>query len=39
LIGRYGEAVIELPVTGKAALVDVDTPEALKGVKAEIEGR
>jgi CTP:molybdopterin cytidylyltransferase MocA len=25
-------------VTGKGALVDVDTPEALRGVKAEIEG-
>jgi len=37
LIGRYGEAVAEIPV-GKAALVDVDTPEALSGVKAEIEG-
>jgi molybdenum cofactor cytidylyltransferase len=38
LIGRYGEAVVEVPVTGKGALVDVDTPEALRGVKAEIEG-
>jgi molybdenum cofactor cytidylyltransferase len=39
LIARYGEAVVEVPVTGKGALVDVDTPEALVGVKAEIEGR
>jgi molybdenum cofactor cytidylyltransferase len=38
LIGRYGEAVVEVPLDGKAALVDVDTPEALIGVKAEIEG-
>jgi molybdenum cofactor cytidylyltransferase len=38
LIGRYGEAVVEVPLAGKAALVDVDTPEAFKGVKAEIEG-
>jgi molybdenum cofactor cytidylyltransferase len=38
LIGRYGEAVVEVPVEGKAALVDVDTPEALVGVRAEIEG-
>jgi molybdenum cofactor cytidylyltransferase len=37
LIGRYGEAVVEVAVAGKAALVDVDTPEALTGVKAEIE--
>jgi len=39
LIARYGEAVVEVPVTGKGALVDVDTPEALSGVRAEIEGR
>ncbi|MCC6889157.1 MAG: molybdopterin-binding/glycosyltransferase family 2 protein [Hyphomicrobiales bacterium] len=38
LIGRYNEAVVEVPVAGKAALVDIDTPEALRGVKAEIEG-
>jgi molybdenum cofactor cytidylyltransferase len=38
LIGHYGEAVVEVPFEGKAALVDVDTPEALVGVKAEIEG-
>ena len=38
LIGRYGEAVVEVPLEGKAALVDVDTPEALVGVRAEIEG-
>jgi molybdenum cofactor cytidylyltransferase len=38
LINRYNEAVVEVPVTGKAAFVDVDTPEALRGVKAEIEG-
>jgi molybdenum cofactor cytidylyltransferase len=38
LIGRYPEAVIEVPVDGKATLVDVDTPEALIGIKAEIEG-
>jgi molybdenum cofactor cytidylyltransferase len=38
LIGRYGEAVVEVPVAGKAALTDIDTPEALKGIKAEIEG-
>jgi molybdenum cofactor cytidylyltransferase len=37
LIGRYGEAVAEVPVTGQAALLDVDTPEALAGLKAEIE--
>ena len=38
LIGRYPEAVAEVPVTGTAALVDVDTPEALSRVKAELEG-
>jgi molybdenum cofactor cytidylyltransferase len=36
-IGRYSEAVVEVPLEGKAALVDVDTPEALVGVKAAIE--
>jgi molybdenum cofactor cytidylyltransferase len=37
LIGRYTEAVAEVPVTGKAALTDVDTPEALEAVRAELE--
>jgi molybdenum cofactor cytidylyltransferase len=37
LIAGYGEAAVEVPVGGKAALVDVDTPEALLGIKAEIE--
>ncbi len=37
LIGAYSEAVVEVPVTGRAALIDVDTPEALLAVKAEIE--
>ncbi|MSP47145.1 MAG: 4-diphosphocytidyl-2C-methyl-D-erythritol kinase [Xanthobacteraceae bacterium] len=38
LIGCYPEAVAEVPLTGTAALVDVDTPEALVRVKAELEG-
>jgi len=37
LIARYGEAVVEVPVVGGAALTDVDTPEALSAVKAEME--
>ena len=37
LVTSYPEAVAELPLTGNAALVDVDTPDALKAVKAEIE--
>ncbi len=37
LIGRYPEAVAEVPLTGKAAFTDVDTPEALLAVKAELE--
>jgi molybdenum cofactor cytidylyltransferase len=37
LISRYAEAVAEVPLTGNAALVDVDTPEALSRVKAELE--
>ena len=37
LIGTYAEAVVEVPVEGDAALTDVDTPESLSAVKAEIE--
>ncbi len=37
LIATYPEAVIEVPVTGRAAFVDVDTPDALSAVKAEFE--
>lgn len=37
LIGNYAEAVVEVPVAGEAALIDVDTPESLSAVKAEIE--
>ena len=37
LIGSYAEAVAEVPVKGAAALTDVDTPESLSAVKAEIE--
>ena len=38
LIGRYTEAVVDVPLTGTAALTDVDTPEALEAVRAELEG-
>jgi molybdenum cofactor cytidylyltransferase len=37
LIASYAEAVVEVPVVGDAALTDVDTPESLSAVKAEIE--
>ena len=37
LIGSYAEVVAEVPVAGEAALTDVDTPESLSAVKAEIE--
>jgi molybdenum cofactor cytidylyltransferase len=37
LIASYAEAVVEVPVAGDAALTDVDTPESLSAVKAEIE--
>jgi molybdenum cofactor cytidylyltransferase len=37
LIGRYAEAVVEVPVSGTAALTDIDTPEALEAVRAELE--
>jgi len=37
LIGSYPEAVAEVPLAGKGAFTDVDTPEALEAVKAELE--
>jgi len=37
LIATYAEVVTEVPVKDAAALTDVDTPEALRAVKAEIE--
>ena len=37
LIARYPEAMTEVQVSDNAALIDVDTPEALTRVKAEIE--
>jgi molybdenum cofactor cytidylyltransferase len=39
LIAQNPEAFAEVPVSGQAALVDVDTPEALIAVKAELEAR
>jgi molybdenum cofactor cytidylyltransferase len=38
LISRYAEAVTEVALTDTAALIDVDTPEALSQVRAELEG-
>jgi molybdenum cofactor cytidylyltransferase len=37
LIGRYGEAVVEVPVSDTAVLADIDTPQALAALKAELE--
>ena len=39
LIGSHAEAVTEVPAQGSAVLTDVDTPDALVTVRAEIEGR
>ena len=39
LIGSHAEAVTEVGVDGNAALTDVDTPDALKAVRADIESR
>jgi molybdenum cofactor cytidylyltransferase len=36
LIASFPEAVVEVPLSGTAALVDVDTPEALDAARAEI---
>jgi molybdenum cofactor cytidylyltransferase len=38
LIGSYPEAVVEVALEDTDAFIDVDTPEALQKVKAEIEG-
>jgi molybdenum cofactor cytidylyltransferase len=37
LIASYPEAVTEVPLSDRAALVDVDTPDALSALKAEME--
>jgi molybdenum cofactor cytidylyltransferase len=37
LIATYADAVAEVPVEDSAALTDVDTPDALLAVKAELE--
>jgi len=37
LIASYQEAVAEVPVTGDAALTDIDTPDALVAARAEME--
>jgi molybdenum cofactor cytidylyltransferase len=37
LIASYPEAVAEVPVTGRGALFDVDTQDALDAFKAEVE--
>jgi molybdenum cofactor cytidylyltransferase len=35
LLGEHGEAVVEVPVEGEGAFVDVDTPEALAALRGE----
>jgi molybdenum cofactor cytidylyltransferase len=37
LIATYADAVTEVPLEDSAALTDVDTPDALMAVKAELE--
>ena len=37
LIGAYPEVVTEVPVENAAAMVDIDTPDALRAAKAEME--
>jgi molybdenum cofactor cytidylyltransferase len=37
LIGAYPEVVTEVPVEDSAAMVDIDTPDALRAAKAEME--
>jgi molybdenum cofactor cytidylyltransferase len=37
VIASYPEAVVEVALSGNAALTDVDTPDALRAVRAELE--
>jgi molybdenum cofactor cytidylyltransferase len=37
LIGAYPEVVTEVPVEDSAVMVDIDTPDALRAAKAEME--
>ncbi len=37
LIGRYAEVVTEVALNDKAAITDIDTPEALEAFKAELQ--
>ena len=37
LIGAYPEVVTEVPVENSAGMVDIDTPDALRAAKAEME--
>ncbi len=37
LIGAYPEVVTEVPVENAAAMADIDTPDALRAAKAEME--
>jgi molybdenum cofactor cytidylyltransferase len=36
LIASYPEAVVEVPVDGNAAFTDIDTPDALEAMRAEL---
>jgi molybdenum cofactor cytidylyltransferase len=37
LIGIYADGVVEVPVTGVGAVLDIDTPDALAAARAEFE--
>jgi molybdenum cofactor cytidylyltransferase len=37
LIGTYADGVVEVPVTGVGAVLDIDTPDALAAARAEFE--
>jgi molybdenum cofactor cytidylyltransferase len=37
LIAKYSEAVVEVPANGAGVLTDIDTPDALAAVRAELE--
>ena len=37
LIGTYADGVVEVPVSGRGAVLDIDTPDALAAARAELE--
>jgi molybdenum cofactor cytidylyltransferase len=39
VIGAYGEAIVEVPVSDRAPLIDIDTPDELSALALSMGGR